>query len=312
MPGIGVIVNPHAGRNRRQEDRLRKFEKWVGSAGVVAEPKTLDDLEEFARELHEQRVDILAVCGGDGSFFRAWSALIRAYGEQTPLPAFLPLRGGSMNTIARSVGVRRGSPEAVLQRVVDSYRAGRPLRWTERHLIRVEGNHFGFMVGAGVIVNFLRVYYGGRRVGPAAAAYWLGRAILSSLVRGDLAASILRGFQAEVDCDGERVPHRNYNVLYASTIEDIGLGFSATYLAIRKRGFFHLLAGQVGAAQVMLRLGRLRQGCPLRIPSLYDNLARIVMVEFEEPTHYMIDGDVLQPVLRLRCETGPRLRILVG
>lgn len=311
MPGIGVIVNPHAGRNRGDKERLGNFEKMVGSLGVVAEPGTLQELEHFARQLHDRRIDILAVCGGDGSFFRALSAVIRAYGEE-PLPAFLPLRAGSMNTIARSVGIRRGRPEAMLEHVVARYRAGRPLRSTERHLIRVQQEHFGFMVGAGVIVNFLRVYYGGKKAGPVAAAYWLARAILSGIVRGDLAAAILQGFRADIDCDGERVPHRNYNVLYASTIEDIGLGFSATYLATRKRGFFHLLAGHVGAAQVIGRLGRLREGCPLRIPTLYDNLARVVMVEFEEPTHYMIDGDILEPVQRLRCETGPRLKILQG
>jgi len=96
--------------------------------------------------------------------------------------------------------------------------------------------------------------------------------------------------EADVNCDGERVPHRRFNVIYASSITDIGLGFRATYLATRKRGFFHLLAGRLQAGQLVRRLRRLHRGWPLDIPELYDNLAQRVTVEFPRPTHYMIDG----------------------
>lgn len=304
-----MIVNPHAGRNRRDESIAAQLEGAVAPAGFVVCPQTLQDLEEGARRCRTEAVDIVAVCGGDGSYFRTLSALRRVYGEH-PLPRFLPLRGGSMNTIARSVGVRRGRPEDVLLRVTSKYRAEQPLCTTQRQLLRVSPDHYGFMVGCGVIVNFLQVYYSGQGRGPLAAATWLGRAIASGIVRGTLAQRLLRGFQADVDCDGERVPYREYNILYASTITDIGLGFVPTYLATRKRGYFHLLAGSVRPWQVIGRLHRLRQGCPLQIPTLYDNLARRVFVEFDRPTQYMIDGDVLDPVARLEMQSGPVLTIV--
>ena len=40
----------------------------VGSDGVVRETSSLDALEELAQELRQRRIDVLAVCGGDGSF----------------------------------------------------------------------------------------------------------------------------------------------------------------------------------------------------------------------------------------------------
>src|SRR5262249_27460610 len=98
-----------------------------------------------AREFRHERIDILAVCGGDGSFFRTLTAIVRAY-EGDPLPFFLPLRAGSMNTIARSVGCRRGRPERVLTDAVADYRAGRPFETTERHLLVVNEHDMGFMV----------------------------------------------------------------------------------------------------------------------------------------------------------------------
>lgn len=309
MAGIGVIVNPHAGRNRTKRQLVPELVEALNGRGFVVVPETLEELEIAAQRCLQHRVDILAICGGDGSFFRALSALVRAYGSQ-PLPFFLPLRGGSMNTIARSVGARTGTPIKVLGHIADIYSRGKPLRTTERHLLQVENHHYGFMVGCGVIVNFLQMYYSGNGRGPLAAGIWLARAIFSGCVRGELARRILQGFRADVVCDGERVPHRNFNVLYASTIADIGLGFVPTYLATRKRGYFHLLAGHVGAAQVILRLHRLREGCPLNLPTLYDNLAREVQVEFERPTHYTIDGDVLEAVAELQLRTGPLLTIV--
>jgi diacylglycerol kinase family enzyme len=237
------------------------------------------------------------------------SSLVRAYGGE-PLPRFLPLRAGSMNTIARSLLWRHGSPERVLERTVADYRAGRPFEVTERHLIGVDGRHFGFMVGAAAVVNFLRLYYGGGGRGRWAAAKLVGRVAASATAGTALARTVFQRTEADIDCDGERVPHRRFTVIYASSITDIGLGFTATYLATRKPGFFHLLAGPLSVGQVLRGLRRLRHGWPLDLDDLYDNLAAHVHVEFSRPTEYMIDGDVLGAVTQLDMVTGPRLSII--
>jgi hypothetical protein len=160
-------------------------------------------------------------------------------------------------------------------------------------------------------VNFLHVYYGrqGRR-GPWTAAQLFARTVASAIFRTALARGILQHLEADIDCDGERVPHRRFNLIYASSITDIGLGFHATYLATRKPGFFHLLAGRLNATQLLSRLRRLRHGWPFDVGTLYDNLAQRVTVEFPRPTHYMIDGDVLAAVSRLEIVSGPRLTII--
>jgi diacylglycerol kinase family enzyme len=309
VSGIGVVLNPHARANRRTRDRIQLFTETVAADGVVRQTHSLQEMEALARELRERGIDILAVCGGDGSFFRTLSAMVRAYGHE-PLPQFLPLRAGSMNTIARSVGCRRGGPERVLAHVVADYRAGRPFEVTERDLIQVNGEHFGFMVGAGVVVDFLQVYYATGKPGPQTAAKLFARVIGSGLTHSSLARGLLQPVQADIDCDDERLPHRRFTFIYASSITDIGLGFKATYLATRKRGFFHLLAGPILPRHVLPRLWRLRHGFPLELDELYDNLARQVRVEFSRPSHYMIDGDVLGAVPRLELTAGPRLTII--
>jgi diacylglycerol kinase family enzyme len=309
VAGIGVVVNPHAGSNRRHHGRAQRLVEIVGSDGVVRETGSVAQIDAVAREFHERRIDLLAICGGDGSFFHTISAVVRAY-DATALPPFLPLRAGSMNTIARSVGCRHGSPERVLTNAVSDYRHGRAYETTERHLLSVNGRHYGFTVGAGVIVSFLRFYYAGNGRGPWAAARCLALVAISGLARSQLARGLLQYVEADIDCDGERVPHRRFNFVYGSTITDIGLGFKATYLATRKRGFFHLLAGVVRARDLVRNLRRLRQGWPLAIEGMYDNLAEHVRIEFPRPTHYMIDGEIMDPVLRVDVTTGPRLIVI--
>src|SRR5262245_52835020 len=122
---VGVIINPHAGGNRRLRDRVRRLTAIVGGAGWVRETGSFELLDAVAAEFRDRGVSVVAVCGGDGSFSRVLTTLLRTY-DQQPLPLLLPLRGGTMNTIARGVGAPRTTAERAVQNVVARLRAGRP------------------------------------------------------------------------------------------------------------------------------------------------------------------------------------------
>jgi diacylglycerol kinase family enzyme len=246
MAGIGVVVNPHAGGNGRQPDRARRFEEIVGGEGLVRVTDDLASMEAVAREFAAARVDIVAVCGGDGSHFRTLSALRRVYGD-APLPLFLPLRAGTMNYIARSIGCMRGGPEHVLAHVAHDYRHGRTHDVTERHLLVVNDEHAGFVVGCGVIVNYLQLYYSEAKAGPTTAVRLLARLVASALGGTSLVRGVFRRVEADIDCDDDRVPFRTFTVILAGTVTHIALGFKPMYLAARKRHHFHLLAAPAGA-----------------------------------------------------------------
>ncbi len=309
MGGIGVVTNPQAGANRKRRDRRSALERAVGDAGFVIEPDGIAALDAAARTMHERDIDVFAVCGGDGSYFRSLTALARAYGDD-PLPPFLPLRGGSMNTIARAVGYRKGTPEAVLARAAQRHRST-PLHGTTwRNLIRVNGRELGFLVGSGAIVRFLESYYARPRRGPLAALRVTVEAALSAATGIGMARALFDPIAASVRCDEEVLAADQFSVIFAAGVAEFGLGFRVAYLADRKPGHFHLLAGRPSPARLAARLPHLKAGWPLRDPGLYDNLAREVVVEFAQPTQYMIDGDVLGSVDRLELSAGPRLAIV--
>jgi len=311
MPGIGVVVNPHAGSNRRRHDRARRFEEIVGPDGIVRVTPDLATIEEVARELASARVDIVAVCGGDGTHFRTLSALRRAYGNDT-LPLFLPLRAGTMNYIARSIDCMHGRPEHVLAHVVRDYRHGRTHDVVERHLLLVNDEHAGFVVGCGVIVNYLQLYYSEPRPGPVTAIRLIARLITSAFAGTSLVRGVFRRVEADIDCDDERVPFRTFTVILGGTVTHIALGFKPMYLAARKRHHFHLLAGPIGPLRLARKIVRFHRGFPLEEPEFYDNLARSVTIRFAAPTRFMMDGDILDPVPALVVKTGPLISMVRG
>jgi len=309
MSGIGVVVNPHAGRNRRSSDRADRLGDVLGAHGWVRETPSLEHLADVAAECRARAVDVLGVCGGDGTLARTLSALVRVYGSDA-LPDIVPLRAGTVNTIARAMGCPAWQPERMLAEIVATYVGGRPLDATEHQLVRVNGNDYGFMVGAGVPVAFLRRYYDQPRQGKRAAARTLARLILSVVLRGPVARAMFAPMPAVLRCDGALVPFTAYTVVYASTIEDIGLGFRPTYRAREQPGHVHVFAGTIGPGEFVRCLPAIKRGRPTHSPKVYDALARSVRVEFRQPTFYMVDGDIMEPTAQITIEPGPVVRVI--
>jgi len=310
--GIGVVVNPHARGNRRAPDaRVRVMQGILGSAGVARLTESVDSIASVAREFRERGIEILAVCGGDGSDHCTLTAFDAVYGD-APLPMLLPLRAGSINYVANDTGGRRGSPEQVLSRVVRDHRHGGTHVTCERDLLRVNDAHLGFLLSFGTAVNFLRAYYTHERTGRLAASWMLAKAIGSAVVGGHQARALTTPVRADVDCDGERLPFRRFTWFFASTVDQIALGFRPTYLGTRKAGFFHLVAGPISPRRLVRHARRIWRGLPTGDADLFDSVGRRVEVRFESPAPYMIDGDVLPPCERIVAEVGRRVTILRG
>ncbi len=312
MSGIGVIVNPHARANRNGgTDRARRLAELVGSDGSVRVTESLPAIEEVARDFRDRGTEILAICGGDGSYHCTLTGFRRVYGD-APLPLLLPLRAGTINYVADAIGGRRGAPEQVLARVVRDYRRGHVYETTERDLLRVNGAEHGFVLSFGTAVNYLRLYYGGEKQGVVPAAALLARLIASAMAGTHLSRAVFQATAADVEVDGLPVPFRQFTFFFAATVDRIALGFRPTYLGTRKQGYMHVLGGPVPALRLIRRAVRIYRGFPTGEPTLFDNLARRTSVRFFRPEHWMLDGDILPPVERLDVDVACRVTLIRG
>jgi diacylglycerol kinase family enzyme len=311
VAGIGVIINPNAKANRKDRNaaRVDRMTATVGPNGVVRVTESLEHVREVAREFLDRGIEILGICGGDGSYHGTLTAFHAVYGER-PFPSLLPLRAGTINYIADAIGTRRGSPESLLAGVMRDYRRGKTFETTELDVLRVNGAELGFVLGFGTIVNFLRAYYSLDLQGPLAAGRLLGRLMTSAALGTHISRAVFQGVEADIQCDDEPVPFRTFTFFLAATVNRIALGFQPTYMGTRKRGFFHVVCGPIGARRLVRRAMRIYRGFPTGEELLYDNLGRQLTVQFFKPSPWMLDGDILPEADRLVVEVPRRVTMI--
>lgn len=310
MAGIGVVVNPRAAGNRGRPDTAARLAAVVGSDGEVVETPNLEALDATLGQFHERGFEVLAVSGGDGSLCHAISRAVGVWGEDH-LPTFVALRGGTINNVARTVG-GPSRPEAFLGKVMSNYRSRRTFTTMDRPLLRVNGEIYGSIVGAGLITHFLEEYYEGRNPGPMSAAGILLRCGVSWLGGGEYIRRIVPTLAGRAECDGEALSYEKFTLVLASSVRHIGLGVQPFYLSGRKRGYFHVLTGRPTPGQLLSRLARFRRGFPAGLDTLYDNIARHFRIEFAEPQSFTVDGELFPSVRVLDIEAGPAVRFVRG
>ncbi|MCL2725967.1 MAG: sphingosine kinase [Polyangiaceae bacterium] len=334
MPGIGVVFNPRSGRNLRDPRASRRLVRALGDHGEVREAGSIDELYRAAEDFRRLEIDVLGISGGDGTNGVTITSFIDVY-QGSALPQIALLRGGTMNTVANAVGVRRGPPEGLLHRLIRAYvaRASRPLRDAPRHVMRLHANQmrstagaqerpsapavsekYGFLFGTGVVHGFLSEYYKGGPSNPVIAAKTLLLGIGSTVVRGEMIQRMAAPFRGQVELeDGTIWPERDYLAIAGGTIDQIGLHFRPFRRCSECPGTFHLLGIHTTAMGFVGQLPRIWRALPMKASHAYDATPQKAILRSPHKTiKYMVDGDLHECDGPLHVEIGPKVRIIVG
>ncbi len=307
MPGIGIVLNPHSKKHKLDPDRMKKLAFIVGDKGSCKETTDLGDLRRVAEEFKTRDVEILGIGGGDGTNHVTLTTFIKVYGEK-PLPKITFLRGGTLNTLAVSCGIK-GSSEQILSNLIYKYHADKPFQMKELDCMNINGE-YGFIFGTGVIYRFMHSYYSG--IPSATRAAWtLTHSIASALVNGPFALKMFERYAAEVTVDGKAWPFKNYSAIYAGSVDRLGLGFKVFHYS-EQPGKFHAICFSLPPRNVLRHVPRMAMGLPSLTDELIEQPASEMLIRFEEPQPYTIDGDMLPSVSEVIVKTGPRLKIVVG
>jgi hypothetical protein len=324
MAGIGVILNPRSRRNARDPGAARRLAVALGDHGVVREARSRDELHRIAQDFQALSIDVLGISGGDGTNHVTITGFLNVYGART-LPQLAFLRGGTMNTVANSVGIRRGKPEGLLGRLIRAYaqRASRPLANVDRRVMCVTGRshetgleerNYGFTFGTGVVYGFLAEYYAGGEPSPLVAAKTLARAIGSTLVRGQMIRRMARPFHGSASlAGGTEWPERDYLAVAAGTIDHIGLNFRPFYRYAEREDTFHALGIHASPLQFVGQLPSIWRAEPMRTGLTFESCnTRMVVRSSDGVARYMIDGDLHTSRGDIEVTVGPRVKIVVG
>ncbi len=313
MHGIGIVLNPKSRRNLRNPRAAYRLARQLGDNGVVREARSIEELHRIAEDFKNLKIEVLGISGGDGTSSVTLTGFLKVY-QGMAMPQIALLRGGTMNTVANSIGTSQGRPEGLLARLVRSYneRSLKPLDNVERHVMKV-GNHYGFLFGSGVTVGFLREYYRDPEPSPIVAVQTLARGIGSALIGGETIHRMTAPWTGSVAFpDGTEWPMRDYLTVAAGTIDQVGLNFRPFYRYDRRPNAFQIVGVHATAVQFIPELGRILRAQPMRTDRAFDMLTdRATLISKEARTHYFIDGDLHESGKELEIGIGPRVKIVV-
>ena len=310
--GADVVINRKASR-LVERDGLRRVIALAAEAGRarVHETDSLDDLERVAREIATRGSDAVVLAGGDGSYMAGLSALARAHAAR-PLPPLALAPGGTFCTVARNLGMRgrsRAWAESIVRAACEGTAYAR-----RRPTLRVRddggGDRVGFIFGAGLVVRFFDAYYAAPRQGRPAAASLVARVFAGSFTGARLARSVLEPTQSALRVDGELHPARQWNLVLASVVRDVGLHMLVTYRAGEELQRFHVVASGLSPRALAEQLPRVLVGRPLTGQPRVDALVGSLRLAFEGANGgYVLDGDMF-PAHEVTVDPGPVISLL--
>lgn len=308
MPGIGVILNPNSKQHKRNPGMTRQMGFVVGDKASCKTTEDLADLRRVAEEFKTRDIDILAISGGDGTNQCTLTTFIQVYGEK-PLPKIAFLKGGTLNTVASSLGIK-GSPDRLLSDLVIKYHEDLPFETKTVTLTRVN-DQYGFIFGIGVIYRFMEKYYAGGAPSPTKALILLGRTVGSALFNTPFTCEMFRRFNAVVTANGKSWPYRNYATIFSGSVNEIGMNFRIFHLVDEHPGHFHATGFSMPPRSILRYLPTLYLGKAADCPDLIEAAAREMTIELEEPMPYQLDGNMLGAERLYRLSTGPQLTVII-
>lgn len=302
---IGVVTNPRAGKTIGNCARINRLSQILGPHGLLREARTFDEMLGIAEEFRREGIGVLAIHGGDGTLHHALSAFIPAY-SGTGLPPVALLRGGTMNTIARCLGIK-GLSETILKRVVGTVGRQGLCEVVRTNTLKVN-DRYGFIFGLGFPVSLLKAYYrdGGR--GRSKTIRVLLEILFSMIKKGAEHNDFFRPFEAKIWVEGERLPGRCYTAFLGATVKEVGLGFKPTRRAAEGEGLFQCLC--TGPQRMGLNALRVLLGMELLGESLMDRLASRSVIVLERPSDMQIDGEIFKGQQEIRLTAGPTIRFM--
>ncbi len=290
---------------------------------------TTPDLVYCAGELHElraavrdalkSRVDIIAICSGDGLLSLTLTVLREEMKNlkirTPPLIWHLPL--GTMRVVADELDIKDMDVMTFAGYVAGQMRLGKDLKLRRLHPLNVNGR-LGFVCGTAFLMNVLDLYYleeerGVKRVlevGALTLADEL-RALLTLRKSREL---LTKPVHARVTIPGNDplyCPHHEHTILMCGSVTQVGMGCKGLPDALAEPGKFMFRSSQMSFWQYVFNALPLVLGVR-DLPNTFNAVTNELIVDFAEKTGYTVDGDLFDPVQRLHIRSDDPFDFVVG
>jgi diacylglycerol kinase family enzyme len=307
---ILVIANPNAGYLKANETNknLTKIHQILGDFGHVLLTQTTEELQKALDNYKLNPPSVIVPFGGDGTISALLSAAAKVWGENA-IPPIFPVHAGTMNMVASDVYPRKKPLQA--------------LRWLMNHQLNVIDQctprypikafeHYGFVFGFGLPVNFMHAYYK-LGSGPLAAIKLIA-IIAWGIVRHNLfTEQLFSTIQGTEYRNGNITPVNKFSwqVCLALSIRSLPLRFNlSTSGGQQAKQEICLISGTPNKLALVLNLWRIWTG---KMPSSIKvdrTTIDSIKFEFDTPTAWQLDGDIHKPVHTIQISAAPAVMFL--
>ncbi|RMG95058.1 MAG: hypothetical protein D6705_14470 [Deltaproteobacteria bacterium] len=338
MPEIGIVTNPQAagGRNAGRTDALRAA---AGRFGVVVETRSVDDLPDVLDRFEAEGCRYYVADGGDGTLgwlLSAWDARRGRPSADASVdtPIFMPTRSGSIDFVARKLGIRTAGPDLVA-RLRAHLEAGRPPPTQRLRTLRLTADvaedaplvRLGFAAAlCGIAQRFFDVLYERKPVRPAHIAEILalgalGPPVLSArrlrrVVPADWREKIEHLYaptHGTVTLDGEPVPFSRLTSVQVGSIDiDLG-GVVRAFRLAEDQTRLHAQVAGLSPWAIAGNLPNVVLGTRLWGRKVVDRTCTVLELVPTPPETVdpVVDGEVFRAARHVRAALGPTLRFAV-
>jgi len=305
-----IVINRNAGCMLRQPKLAAHLRMLASGRARLYVTESAAELGPVAQEIVRSEVKCVGIVGGDGTASSTMTAVWQACGS-AELPRFAFLRGGTMNTVANSLGMSRLPTRELLSRMLASLRA--PNARVRSRPALIVGEQLGFLFGTGVWYGYLAETYASGKPTRLSNATVLARVLASAAVSGETYRRVLQPQALSVQFAQGSWEPRPYLAIAASTVAHAGFGFAPFHRALAEADRFQLLAIKTGPRGLLRDFPRLRLGRGLRSSTAHDALT--AWAELRSPGGedfgYSLDGELATARGALRLGLGPALELLV-
>lgn len=262
----------------------------------VFETSSVGEFMSLMSTLKDDKVNVIAVVGGDGTYKYVVDALKRFWQDEE-FPLIIPIKGGSMNVLHKNV-LPEQTPGTIFSRIkyfIGNLNSINEIPNERKKTIRAmkavsnmfEGEMFCFMFGCGVIWRAALKYYK-MGTGPQKALEIMGSQIAGFVIGRKEARKFIKPISARIKIDGEEYPYDKIILATAASFKRSIL-FAKPFLGELKDGGFYFLTTSEDVWTCIRHFRALALGRKV-LPKSFNGVAKEVEIEFEGGM--TMDGEV--------------------
>ncbi len=311
-----IFNNMNSGQNKRHKYNKDKFHAFVPDNYTVIDVYSPSDLPAAVHMIREEGINLLMINGGDGTVQRLVTEMIKSIPEEN-LPIILPLKGGTTNTVASNIGVRKNPLDSV-KIIIDhikAYNNGenslatlplRPLKLTDKKY----GTKYGFLFTNGLIHKVQQLFYKQENPTFSTVVNLVTTMIGGYTLRSQSVKKYFSKTPETILIDGVRYPEDKYLMTFASPLQKLLLWFKPFYNADAKgidKFYFVATAADPWLIIKNLRIFSTGKQVP---PRTYNDTPSHLSIKAEGG--YALDGEMNNDEqTELTIEEGPLMKVLV-